>query len=424
MSSSSTLTPDAPVAVIGAGPHGLAAAAHLRGAGLPSIVFGKTLEFWRDTMPAGMLLRSPLRASSISSPGDALSLERWAAQAGRELAQNLPIEDFIAYGTWFQQQACPDLDPRRVRGIAPENGRFKLTLDDGDSLTVGRVVVAAGLAPFARLPPVFAQLPQSLVSHASACAPMGAFAGKSLAVIGSGQSALEGAALLLEAGASAVELIGRARAIYWLNHGWLGVEDAELLPPPAQGGGGPPSWRARHGLYWHGAPTDVGGRFTSWVGAAPDLIRHFPRGVRAPLTYHCIRPAGAHWLPDRLREARLSLGREVVQATPEVDQARLRLDDGSERLVDHVLLGTGYEIDVRRYPFVDSELGSKLRVKDGYPLLGRGLESSVRGLHFVGAPAAESFGPTMRFVVGTAYTAPALTQHLLGQRRPLFRWAF
>jgi FAD-dependent urate hydroxylase len=417
-------SPDAPVAVIGAGPHGLAAAAHLRGAGVPSIVFGRTLEFWRETMPEGMLLRSPLRASSISSPDGALDLNRWAAQAGRELAQNLPVEDFVDYGTWFQQQACSDLDTRRVLGIAPGNGHFTLTLDDGDSLTAGRVVVAAGLAPFARIPAVFAALPESLVSHTSASAPMIDFAGKSVVVIGSGQSALEGAALLLEAGTSEVEPIARARAIYWLNHGWLGVGDPELLPPPAKGGGGPPSWRARHGLYWHGAPTDVGGRFTSWVGAAPDLIHRFPRGVRAPLTYHCIRPAGAHWLPDRLRAAKLTLGREVLEATPEGEQVRLRLDDGSERVVDHVLLGTGYEIDVRRYSFLDAGLGSQLRVKDGYPLLGRGLESSLPGLHFVGAPAAESFGPTMRFVVGTAYTAPALTQYLLGKRRPLFRWAF
>ncbi len=51
-------------------------------------------------------------------------------------------------------------------------------------------------------------------------------------------------------------------------------------------------------------------------------------------------------------------------------------------------------------------------------------ESSVTGLHFTGALAAESFGPAMRFVVGTAYTAPALTQGVLGRRRPLFRWAF
>lgn len=412
-----------PVAVIGAGPHGLAATAHLRGAGVPTVVFGDVLGFWRDTMPQGMLLRSPRRASTISSPDNVLSLDRWSEERGREAAQNLPIEDFIDYGEWFQGRAAPDLDSRRVERVAQQNGSFVLSLSDGDTLVAASVVVAAGLGPFASIPPVFRELPHSLVSHASASPALNTFAEKSVVVIGSGQSALESAALLLEAGAAQVEVIARAGAIYWLNHGWLGNTDDELLPPP-KGPGGPPSWRARNGLYWHGAPTDVGGRVSSWVGAAPDLIRHFPRGVRAPLTYHCIRPAGADWLPDRLREAKITLARRVVAATPEDERMRLRLDDQSERVVDHVLLGTGYEIDVLRYPFIAPELGVRLRTKNGSPLLGRGLESSVPGLHFVGAPAAESFGPTMRFVVGTAYTAPAVAQYVLGRRRPLFRWAF
>ena len=416
---------DAPVAVIGAGPHGLAAVAHLRSAGIPTIAFGKTLEFWRETMPAGMLLRSPRRASSISSPGDGLSLDHWGQDRHCEIAENLPLEHFVDYGDWYAQRAVGDLDTRVVHAVERRNGHFQLELSGGDSVVAARVVVAAGLRPFSKIPSLFQGLPESLVSHASECAPMDSFAGKSVAVIGGGQSALEGAALLLESGASPVEVIARAQAIYWLNHGWLGVEDRELLPPPAaKGQGGPPSWRARHGLYWHGAPTDVGGRFTSWVGAAPDLIRHFPRRLRTPLTYHCIRPAGAQWLPDRLRGAKLTLGRSVVGANAEGERLRLRLDDGSERLVDHVLLGTGYDIDVRSYPFIGPQLGSQLKVKQGYPVLGRGLESSVPGLHFVGAPAAESFGPVMRFVVGTAYTAPALTQHLQGRRTPLFRWAF
>lgn len=417
-------SPDASVAVIGAGPHGLAAVAHLRDGGAGVVAFGKTLEFWRETMPAGMLLRSPRRASSISSPESALSVDRWGEDSRRDVAQNMPIEDFIAYGNWFAEHAAADLDPRRVESIGRQNGSFLLTLADGDTLLTRRVVVAAGLRPFASIPEVFRDLPDSCVSHASACAPLDTFAGRSVVVIGGGQSALESAALLLEAGVAQVELIARAQAIYWLNHGWLGNGGDELLPPPKESRGGPPSWRARNGLYWHGAPTDVGGRFTSWIGAAPDLIRHFPRGVRAPLTYHCIRPAGADWLPDRLRAARLMLGRCVTAATPDGDGVRLRLDDGSERVVDHVLLGTGYQIDVRRYPFISPQIDSQLRVKDGYPLLGRGLESSVPGLHFVGAPAAESFGPTMRFVVGTAYTAPALAQHVAGRRTPIFRWAF
>jgi hypothetical protein len=422
----SSSSPDLPVVVIGAGPHGLAAVAHLRGAGIGAVAFGQALEFWRETMPAGMRLRSPRRASSISSPDDALSLDRWGHDRGREVLENMPLEDFIDYGSWFAEQAVSDLDSRRVTQVQRRNGSFELTLSDRGTVSAARVVVAAGLGPFASIPQIFRELPDSLVSHASRCAAPSSFAGKSVAVIGGGQSALEGAALLLEAGAANVELIVRSPAIYWLNHGWLGVKDSRLLPPPPSKGwaADSPSWRARKGLYWHGAPTDVGGRFSSWLGAAPDLIRRLPRRIRAPLTYHCIRPAGAPWLPDRLRGAKLTLACGVVAASAEREGLSLRLDDGSGRVVDHVLLGTGYEVDVERYPFIGSDLGSHLRVRQGYPVLGRGLESSIPGLHFVGAPAAESFGPTMRFVVGTAYTAPALAQYASGRRRPIFRWAF
>jgi FAD-dependent urate hydroxylase len=414
---------DRPVVVIGAGPHGLAAVAHLQAAGVPTRAFGKTLEFWRRTMPSGMLLRSPRRATSISSPREELSLSRWGEEHGREVANNLPIAHFIEYGSWFQEQAVPDLDERSVTGVQPSNGSFTITLGDGEQLPASRVVVAAGLGPFANIPPVFRNLNGSLVTHASASPPLEGFAGKSVAVIGSGQSALESAALLADAQAGEVELIARAPRIYWLNHGWLGNGDSSILPPPA----GPPSsppWRIRKGLYWHGAPTDVGGRVWSWPGAAPDAIRHLPRGPRAALTYECIRPAGADWLPDRMRTVSFTLGRGVADAQQENERVRLRLDDGSERSVDHVVLGTGYSIDVRGYPFLDPQLLQDLRLIEGSPALGRGLESSVAGLHFLGAPAAESFGPTMRFVVGTAYTGPAFTQYVLGRHRPFFRWAF
>jgi hypothetical protein len=53
-------------------------------------------------------------------------------------------------------------------------------------------------------------------------------------------------------------------------------------------------------------------------------------------------------------------------------------------------------------------------VNDGYPELKTGFESSVPGLHFVGPPAARSFGPLCRFVSGTAFTARSLTRRVLG----------
>ena len=422
-------SPNAPVVVIGAGPHGLASVAHLREAGIPTIAFGHTLGFWRETMPAGMILRSSPRASNIHEPSGELRLSQFWARQGRDSKdiRFVSIEDFIAYGDWFQRAIAPDLDPREVVDVARHGGEFALTLSDGEQLAASRVVVAAGLGPFAELPPVFAELPAALVSHASAAPALDRFAGRSVAVVGGGQSALEGAALLREAGAE-VEVLARRESIFWLTFGWYGGKDGPVLPPPppAPSSGAPsrPSWRIRKGLYWHGAPTEVGGRLSGWVGAAPDVCRRMPRVGRAPLTYHCIRPAGAYWLPERLREVAITLGVQVRRARERDGRALLELDDGSERLVDHVLLGTGYRIDVKRYPFLAPELAAELRVRDGSPKLGDGLESSVRGLHFTGAPAAESFGPAMRFVVGTAYTAPALTQAIRGRRRPLFRWAF
>lgn len=46
------------VVVVGAGPYGLAAAAHLSEKGLNTIVLGRPMQLWREQMPEGMLLRS------------------------------------------------------------------------------------------------------------------------------------------------------------------------------------------------------------------------------------------------------------------------------------------------------------------------------------------------------------------------------
>jgi hypothetical protein len=120
-----------------------------------------------------------------------------------------------------------------------------------------------------------------------------------------------------------------------------------------------------------------------------------------------------------MTEVTFSMGRSVLGAEANGSGVRLNLDDGSTRSVDHVLLGTGYEIDVRRYPFLAGDILDELELGEGRPVLRRGLESSVAGLHFVGAPADASFGPIMRFVVGTWYAAPAVARRVLGRRQPL-----
>jgi hypothetical protein len=92
----------------------------------------------------------------------------------------------------------------------------------------------------------------------------------------------------------------------------------------------------------------------------------------------------------------------------------VELDDSDVRVVDHMIYGTGYRVDITRYPFLPSELAGSIRTTAGYPILQRGMESSIPGLHFLGAPAAWSFGPIMRFISGSWYASQSLTRAITG----------
>jgi pyridine nucleotide-disulfide oxidoreductase len=225
-----------------------------------------------------------------------------------------------------------------------------------------------------------------------------AFRGRRTVVIGSGQSAIELAALLHEAGAG-VEVIARADRVRWLRRsGWLHGRDGML----------------RRLLY---PPTDVGPVGLSRLVAMPDAFRRLPSGLGDRIAYRCIRPAASGWLVERTAGVRLTLARTIVTASVSGDALRLRVDDGSEREVDRVVLATGFDVRADRHPLLGPELLAGLRTRGGAPLLGAGFASSVPGLHFVGAFSAASFGPVMRFVSGTPFTGRALARHLAPARR-------
>lgn len=395
-----------PTVIIGAGPYGLAGAAHLRDAGIETRSFGEPLDFWRRQMPVGMMLRSLKRSTNISDPRRTLTIESYEqAKATRVHTPNLRLEEFIDYGLWFQQQVAPDLDSRRVTSVTQATGGFRVVLSDGEELHAPRVVVAAGLSPFARYPEPFASLPRSLASHTFEHDDLAFLGGKQVLVIGGGQSALESAALLHELGAN-VEVLIRRPSIKWL------ADDPTAPPPP------PP--RINIPL----PPTDVGGRVSGWIAAAPDVYRWAPGAVQPWVSVSCTRPAGSGWLRPRLEAVPLTYEVSPVAAEASDGGVSVRLSDGSARHVDHVLLGTGYQIDATKYPFLAPELIREIAIAGGYPLLGPGLESSVPGLHFLGAPAALSFGPIMRFVVGTWYAAPALARRAQGRRQSPIRFSF
>jgi len=351
-------------------------------------VFGEPMAFWQNQMPVGMCLRSNWGASHIADPERALTLDEYCRQKGNHVAKPIPLNRFVDYGRWYQSHAVPDLEQRHVRGVELNSRGFRLVMADGEQFTSRRVVVAGGISSFAARPAEFAGIPSHLASHTSEHSDLRKFKGQNVVVIGGGQSALESAALFKEAGIP-VEVIARTKTLNWvglhpkLHH--LGLISKMLY-----------------------SKRDVGPAGISRLVAMPHLFRRFPRFFQDRTAYRAIRPAGAGWLQPRIVGVPIALGRKVTSATVAGSQLRLRLDDGTERLVDHALLATGFRVDVSRYPFLSSSLTKQLKTVDGFPVLKRGLESSIPGLHFVGKPAAWSFGPLLGFVSGAEFASTEL----------------
>ena len=346
-------------------------------------------------MPKWMLLRSPLAGSHLSDPQGALTLEAYRAASGNEITAPLPLCRFIDYGRWFQSQAVPDTDRRKIERIEKNGNGFQLTVEDGEVWQARRVIIAAGVEPFASKPEEFKHVPRELASHSCDHCDLGRFAEKRVVVIGAGQSALESAALLHEAGAD-VEVLVRAPFVRWLwRRKWF-----HTLKPVARM------------LY---APADVGQAGLSQLVARPHLFRRIPRSVQDRWGKRAIRPAGAAWLNPRCQPIRITTSRVVTSAVPQGDKLFLTLNDGTERSVDHALLATGFRVDIAHYPFLSKPLLKSIETINGHPKLKNGFESSVPGLHFLGAPAAWSFGPLMRFVAGADFASRNLTRGILGR---------
>jgi cation diffusion facilitator CzcD-associated flavoprotein CzcO len=388
------------IAIIGAGPYGLSLAAHLRGSTPSHVhVLGEPMSFWQRHMPKGMCLRSPWSASNLSDPARALTLDAFERERGRKIPRPIPLADFVDYGLWFQSQAVPNVDSRSVELLERIDGAFRLSLEGGETLQARVVVVAAGIVPFAAVPQRFSGISESRVSHSSEHSDLTVFEGRRVVVIGAGQSAIESAALLNEANA-AVEVIVRAPGVNWLGRSARIHRVAGRL------------------LY---APSDIGPAGASWLVHAPWAFRRIPRPIQDPLAVRCIRPAASDWLAPRLSGVPITFVRTVAAVSERDGELRIELDDGTHRKADHILLATGYRVDIARYPFLDRHLVQEVDRVGGFPKLGRGFESSVRGLHFVGAPAAWSFGPLSRFVAGAGYAARGVSNRLASYEPALRR---
>lgn len=256
------------VAIVGGGMAGLAAGFRLRRLGLRRVrIFDRNPEGFAG--PWATFARMETLRSPKELVGPALGLPNltfrawWEAQHGAEsfaAIYRIPRLDWMAYLRWYG----------RVAEVPVESGATLVALDGdasgavatfrngaGEHIVAARHLVLAtgrdGLGgPY--IPPLYRGLPPNLCAHSADAIDFDGLAGRNVAVLGSGSSAVDNAAAALEAGAARVSLLvrrprmprinkGLAIGSPGLNYGFQNLPDAQrwaidryiaeqAVPPP------------------------------------------------------------------------------------------------------------------------------------------------------------------------------------------------
>lgn len=352
------------------------------------------MQLWR-TMPKGMCLKSLDFATNVYTPKQGYSFIDYCKLQGVSSGEPIAVDLFIQYGLWAQKQLVPQLEEVKVTRLSESNGGFELQLDTGETFGAKRVVMATGLTNFARMPEALRNLPPGFAGHTSQHQDYQEFRGKEVAVVGAGQSALEAAVLLHENGAKVTMIVRdyNARCAGFPN------------PPTSLIG----KIRMPQSVFGHG-------RLNFILDRVPFGAFYLPDDRRIKLTRKHLGPIGAWWLAPRFEGNIPVLSRtEITKAEPQNGRLQLtlrNLSGGAEhqRVVDYVVAGTGYEPDVDRIGFLEPGLAGRIARIERAPRLSSNFESSVPGLYFIGASAAFSFGPLVRFVCGAKYASATVSR--------------
>lgn len=396
---------DVETTIIGAGPYGLSISAHLRAAGVPHRILGTPLESWRSFMPEGMILKSDHFASSLWDPAGKYTIRRYCAELGtpyQPYGRVLSRAEFLAYAEWFRRRAAGDVTDVKVERVDANGDGYRLDLADGTSFTSRQLVLATGYMAFQSIPPELAGIGEPRVLHSARINDLTGFAGRDVTVIGAGQSALETAALMHEAGARARLLIRQDR-IRWNPppHSYQRLLVEKLRDPKAGLGSG----------YKELSLSEL-----------PRVFRYaFPAEKRHRFVATSWGPTGAAWLRPRLEgKVEVLMGHQVRRATVEGGRVCLSVEGPgttTEIVTDHVIAGTGYSTDLDRMTVLSPALRARLAREGRVPRLDPWFETSSPGLFMVGLISAPSFGPVMRFMYGAKHAAPIVARRLMWRHR-------
>jgi cation diffusion facilitator CzcD-associated flavoprotein CzcO len=201
-------------------------------------------------------------------------------------------------------------------------------------------------------------------------------------IIGGRQSAFEWGALLADAGAAEVHIVYRHDSPAFSASDWSFVDELMELTLTV------PGW------------------FRNLPASEREAIarRFWAEGrlkLEPWLTPRLDKPSVHRW-----PHASVAACREIPDEEIEVE-----LSNGTSLAVDHVILATGYKVDMTKVPYLTGVI-DRLELADGFPILDEHFQSSLEGLFITGFPATRDFGPFFGFVRGCTVAATLTTAGL------------
>jgi cation diffusion facilitator CzcD-associated flavoprotein CzcO len=371
--------------IIGAGPYGLALAAYAKHHKMDFLLVGRPMEFWHRHMPRGMYLRSgtdwhldPLAIYTF----DVFLAEK---KINPEQANPIPVAFFQEYAQWFQEKYDLQAQLALVHALRKIDGGFEAQLESGARVAAVNVVAALGFGFFKNIPGELAKkIPTGRYSHTCDTVDFDFLRGRNCLIIGGRQSAYESAALINENGGGEIHISHRHAAPKFASSDWSWTRD--LVRATAQN----PGWFRRLSI------------------TEQEVIRQrFWAEGRLKLE---------PWLGPRIAKANIHLRPNTTLVDcRELPDGRLqaRLDDEAAFNIDHIILATGYRVDMSRVPYLSTgNILPGLNIIDGYPALDESFQANLAGLFFTGLPATRDFGPFFGFVVGSTVTAKIIVDRL------------
>ncbi|MEM7581950.1 MAG: NAD(P)-binding domain-containing protein [Acidobacteriota bacterium] len=368
------------VLVIGAGPYGTAVAHELWRRGVECVAVGEPFALWHNHTLDNMRLRSDCQASEIYTHDGRYSFAQYLQQ--RDLDKSPERDSVKAFRGYLREvvDRLPfDLLRQRVDHLERNNGSFRATLSDDTEIEAKAVVVATGLGSHQHTPRGLRSLPAERLLHSWDTQEIQRLEGKSVLVIGAGQSAAE----------SVASLRGSNRVTWALRHRPFFCREPLRVPTPVF-----------------------------------KTLMFFSRGLYQlppPLLRTVSKPIFKTTITPSLKEV---FNDHAVQKVFE-DSKDLSLRETSRglycgaagELVDTVVTATGFRFSMRGLPFFSQGLVDELGGEESAPMLGADFQTKAPGLYMVGGIAEPTFGPAMRFILGSRYTAKRLGAELAGLAR-------